>query len=124
LRCALNMSAKLNELHGVWRSRGWEIMDVGIGINTGEVIIGNIGAQGKKMDYTAIGDHVNLAARVEKLTRHYATRILITENTYEHVKPLISKGSFGHFEMGEFGSVRVKGKEREVKILGLKELQE
>ncbi|HUO77633.1 MAG TPA: adenylate/guanylate cyclase domain-containing protein [Thermodesulfovibrionales bacterium] len=122
LRCALNMSEKLNELQEMWRQRGSDTFDVGIGLNTGEVIIGNIGATGKKMDYTAIGDHVNLAARVEQLTRQYGTRILITENTYAHVEPLIKKGLLGHFELNELAKVKVKGKENEVKILGLKGL--
>jgi len=124
LRCALNMSEKLNELQEMWRQRGSDTFDVGIGLNTGEVIIGNIGATGKKMDYTAIGDHVNLAARVEQLTRQYGTRILITENTYAHVEPLIKKGLLGHFELNELAKVKVKGKENEVKILGLKGLKQ
>lgn len=123
VRCALNMSDKLNQLQAMWRSRGSEILDVGIGINTGEVLIGNIGAQGKKMDYTAIGDHVNLAARVEKLTRQYGTRILITENTYEHVGPLVAKGLFGHLDLKELASVKVKGKEKEAKIFGIKSME-
>jgi adenylate cyclase len=123
LRCAVEMSSTLNELQRSWKGKGSEILDVGIGINSGEVIIGNIGAPGKKMDYTAIGDHVNLAARVEKLTRQYGSRILITENTFAHIEPLIQKGAFGHIEIKELGSVKVKGKENEVKILGLKEMQ-
>lgn len=120
LRCALNMSAKLDELQEMWKSKGSEILDVGIGINSGEVIIGNIGAPGKKMDYTAIGDHVNLAARVEKLTRQYGTRILITDNTFAYIEPLVQKGAFGHIELNELASVKVKGKENEVKIFGIK----
>jgi adenylate cyclase len=122
MRCALNMSEKLNELQEMWKQRGGDTFDVGIGLNSGEVIIGNIGATGKKMDYTAIGDHVNLAARVEQLTRQYGTRILITENTYAQVEPLIKKGSLGHFELNELAKVKVKGKEIEVKIFGLKGL--
>jgi adenylate cyclase len=118
------MSEKLNELQEMWRQRGGDTFDVGIGLNTGEVIIGNIGATGKKMDYTAIGDHVNLAARVEQLTRQYGTRILITENTYAQVEPLIKKGLLGHFELNELAKVKVKGKENEVKILGLKGLKQ
>jgi len=122
LRCALNMSQKLNELQESWGNRGSDTFDVGIGINTGEVIIGNIGAMGKKMDYTAIGDHVNLAARVEKLTRQYGSRIIITENTYAHVEPVIKEGLLGHFELHELAHVKVKGKENEVKIFGLRGL--
>jgi len=124
LRCALNMSAKLNSLQKMWKEKGSEILDVGIGINSGEVLIGNIGAPGKKMDYTAIGDNVNLAARVEKLTRQYGCRILVTENTAEHIAPLLGKGAFGHFELKELAAVKVKGKEREVKIFGLRDVEE
>ena len=91
-----------------------------MGINTGEVIIGNIGAEGKKMDYTAIGDHVNLTARVEKLTREYKTRILLAENSVKSIEPLMKSGAFGHLELKELASVKVKGKEQEVKIFGLK----
>ncbi|MBI5675719.1 MAG: adenylate/guanylate cyclase domain-containing protein [Nitrospirae bacterium] len=120
LRCALDMSAKLDKLQNIWKGKGSEILDVGIGINTGEVIIGNIGAPGKKMDYTAIGDHVNLAARVEKLTRQYGTRILITENTFKYVEPMIAKGLFGHLEFRGRECAKVKGKEKEVKIFELK----
>lgn len=124
LRCALDMSARLTELQDEWKKRGSDILDVGIGINSGEVLIGNIGAPGKKMDYTVIGDNVNLAARVEKLTRQYSTRILITENTFEYVEPVIKKGLFGHLELRELASAKVKGKEKEVKIFELKGLKE
>src|SRR4030043_2221483 len=64
VRCALDMAHKLSEMQDKWKREGEEGLDCGIGINTGEVIIGNIGAIGKKMDYTVMGDHVNLAARV------------------------------------------------------------
>jgi adenylate cyclase len=116
VRCAMNMSDKLSEMQRTWAARGVEGLDCGIGINTGEVIIGNIGAQGKKMDYTAIGDHVNLAARVEKLTRQYGTRILITENTHRAIQEDPEHGSFGLYLFEDLASVKVKGKEQEVRI--------
>lgn len=122
LRCALDMSEKLTELQKRWNIKGSETFDVGIGINTGEVVIGNIGAPGKKMDYTAIGDHVNLAARVEKLTRQYGVRILVTENTVNSIKSSIKEGAGGDFEFTELASVKVKGKEKEVKIFALKKM--
>ncbi len=124
VRCAIDMSERLDEMRQEWRQRGVEGLDCGIGINSGEVIIGNIGAAGKKMDYTVIGDNVNLAARVEKLTREYGSRILITENTLQHIQPLIAAGGIGHVEIRDLASVRVKGKEREVRIcsvVGLKQ---
>lgn len=77
VRCALNMTDKLSELQKKWKREGKEVLDCGIGINTGEVIIGNIGATGKKMDYTVMGDHVNLAARIEKLTREYNAKMIV-----------------------------------------------
>ncbi len=124
VRCALNMSDRLNELQEMWRSRGGEVLDCGIGINTGEVLIGNIGAQGKKMDYTAIGDHVNLASRVEKLTRQYGARILVAESTVTSIESLIEKGAIGHFELRDLAFVKVKGKEKEIKIFELKGLKQ
>lgn len=123
VRCALHMSDKLNEMQEAWRSKGKEILDCGIGINTGEVLIGNIGAQGKKMDYTAIGDHVNLTARVEKLTRDYKTRILITEHTVHGIESAIKNHVIGHFELKEPVYAKVKGKEKEIKIFQLRGLK-
>ncbi len=119
VRCALDMSKRLNGLQAQWKRKGVEGLDSGMGINTGEVIIGNIGAQGKKMDYTAIGDHINLGARVEKLTRQYGTRILITENTYRSIEPLLMAGTFGHCDIEEADTVKVKGKENEIKIFSV-----
>jgi adenylate cyclase len=124
LRCALDMSERLTQLQEKWRGRGVDVLDVGIGINTGEVLIGNIGAPGRKMDYTAIGDHVNLAARVEKLTRQYGARILVTENTVEYAEPVLQKGLFGHMELKELAYAKVKGKEKEVKLFELKDVKE
>jgi len=115
-RCALNMADSLERMQEKWIKEGKEILDCGIGINTGEVIIGNIGAVSKKMDYTIIGDHVNLAARVEKLTRNYNAKIILTENTKNHLDDLLGKGAVGHCSLRELDCVRVKGKEKEVRI--------
>ncbi|OHE61063.1 MAG: hypothetical protein A2Z47_12555 [Thermodesulfovibrio sp. RBG_19FT_COMBO_42_12] len=120
VRCALNMTNKLSEMQEKWMKEGQEVLDCGIGINTGEVIIGNIGATGKKMDYTIIGDHVNLAARVEKLTRDYNAKIILTEFTISHLNTLMGKNFIGHYELKELDTVKVKGKEKEVKIFELK----
>jgi adenylate cyclase len=128
VRCALNMGRRLTELQEKWRAEGKEPLDAGIGINTGEMVVGNMGAAGKKMDYTVIGDHVNLAARVEGLTRQYKTHMLITEYTYQKVKPLIQfeplhdgpdapmRQRLGHALIRELASVQVKGKTRPITI--------
>ncbi|MDQ7787854.1 MAG: adenylate/guanylate cyclase domain-containing protein [Thermodesulfovibrionales bacterium] len=123
LRCALHMVASLEKLHEKWTREGKPVLDCGIGINTGEVVIGNIGAPGKKMDYTIIGDHVNLGARVEKLTRSYNAKIIITEFTLEHIQPFMGENLFGHIELNELDRVRVKGKEKEVRIFELKNMK-
>ena len=124
VRCALHMSDCLDKLRDGWRVRGLTTIDCGIGINTGEVLIGNIGLEGKKMDYTAIGNHVNIAARVEKLTREHGTRILITDNTLAEVQAVIDRNGFGHLNVVERGEVLVKGKEEPVKIVALESLKE
>jgi len=110
VRCALEMRSRLNELQEEWQKRGVESLDAGIGINSGEVLVGNIGAEGKKMDYTIIGDHVNLGARVEALTRHYATPILLTEHTLDcltrNSSTTIARSNFRKID-----EVAVKGRE-------------
>ena len=123
LRCAFHMSDKLERLQEKWRAEGRHNIDCGIGINSGEVVIGNIGIQGKKMDYTAIGSHVNLAARVEKLNRKYESRILITGNTYEAIKPLLERKSIGHGDFRELEPVQVRGMEEEARIFLVKSLK-
>ncbi len=119
VKCALNMSDRLEELQAKWRAEGKEPLDNGIGLNTGEVLIGNIGSADKKMDYTIIGDHVNLGARVETLTRKYDSRVLITEFTMAKVKSLIEEGVLYRVDMKEMDTVKVKGKEIPVKIFGI-----
>ena len=124
VRCALDMSRRLAALQKKWAIEGKEILRAGIGINTGEVVIGNIGAEGKKMDYTAIGDHVNTAARVEKLTRQYDAKIIITEFTQRYVETLVMSSSLGHIEVKLADTVKVKGKEIGLKIYSIKDTEQ
>jgi adenylate cyclase len=119
VKCALNMSDRLEELQAKWRAEGKEPLDNGIGLNTGDVLVGNIGSADKKMDYTIIGDHVNLGARVETLTRKYDSRVLITEFTYEKIKPLVEEGRLYRVDMKEMDTVKVKGKDIPIKIYGI-----
>ena len=119
VKCALNMSDRLDELQAKWRAEGKEPLDNGIGINTGEVLIGNIGSADKKMDYTIIGDHVNLGARVESLTRKYDSRVLITEFTESKIRHLIEEGVLYRVDMKEMDTVKVKGKDIPIKIFGI-----
>ena len=86
---------------------GRAALDIGIGINTGEMIAGNIGSD-TIMSYTVIGDNVNLGARLESLNKDFATRILISEATRRQLK--------GHYDVRPLGEVTVKGKTRPVAI--------
>lgn len=124
VRCCLHMFSTLEGLQKKWREEGRPVLNCGIGLNTGEVIVGNIGAEDKKMDYTVIGDHVNTGARVEALTRTLNARILITESTAERIRPLVEANGFGHVEMIPRGTVAVKGKEKELGIYELRETED
>ncbi len=122
VKCALHMLRRLKELRQKWILEGKTPLDVGFGINTGEVIVGNIGAEGKKMDYTVIGDNVNLGARVEGLTRKYNTNIIITDTTFEKIKDKIIDGTIWHIRVRGLDRVAVKGKSKPVEIYEIVEL--
>jgi len=114
-RCALAMIEKLKELQKKWADEGKYVIDIGIGINTGGMVVGNMGAEGKKMDYTVIGDNVNLGARLESLTRQYNNHIIISESTYAKVKDIVDAKALG--------AVTVKGKQLPVVIYDLLSLK-
>lgn len=109
-RTALEMIQRLDKLNLEFASEGINPIKIGIGINTAEVIVGNIGSDAKK-DYTVIGDGVNLASRVEGLTKNYGIQILITEFT---VAKLSSDFIYRKIE-----PVKVKGKDEAVLLYEL-----
>ena len=108
--CALAMIEKLDKLNIELESEGILPIRIGIGLNTAEVIVGNIGSDAKK-EYTVIGDGVNLASRVEGLTKNYGVQILITEFT---VAKLNAK-----FVYREIEPVQVKGKDEAIVLFEL-----
>jgi len=103
----VEMLEKLDIFNKQQRERGLKEFNIGIGINYGPVTVGNIGTS-HKMDYTVIGDAVNLASRLEGLTKEYHTKLIISEGTYDAVK--------NFFYVREIDRVRVKGKLKPVKI--------
>jgi|GEM_PF-5289888 len=104
---SFEMMDVLHDLQAKWVREGNQPIDIGIGFNTGEMIVGNMGSK-KHFDYTVIGDHVNLGARVEALTRNYNNHIIFTEFSLEHVKDLC--------EYKFLDTIKVKGKNKPVSI--------
>lgn len=106
VQTAAEMRTRLAALGVAWR--------IGIGINTGEVVVGNIGSP-HRMEYTVIGDPVNVASRVEGLNKQFGTDILLTETVYELVKDRV--------EVKRVGEVPVKGRAEPVSIYALVQLR-
>lgn len=98
---ALGCIAQLEKLNADFALRNWPTIKIGIGINSGYMNAGNIGSE-TIQNYTVIGDSVNLASRLESLTKEHEVQIIISEYTYEIVKE--------HFRCRELGKVSVKGK--------------
>ncbi len=89
VKCANDMLKKVRKLQHKWIEEGKPKIEIGIGINTGEVFVGNIGSE-RRMEYTVIGDTVNLASRIESYNKIYKTNFLIGPTTYEEVKNYVN----------------------------------
>jgi len=109
-RTAVTMIARLARLNRQWKDRDWAPMRIGIGMNLGEVSLGNFGSE-RRFEYTAIGDTVNLASRLEGLNKVYGTAILVAG-------PLAERLEDGWW-LREIDLVRVKGKEIATQIFEL-----
>jgi adenylate cyclase len=107
VKAACGMVEQLAVLNRRWASEGRPQLDIGIGINSGEMIAGNIGSS-SIMSYTVIGDNVNLGSRLESLNKEYKTRIIISDATRSRLT--------GSYETRPLGDVVVKGKTRPVSI--------
>ncbi len=107
---ALEMMQSLRELHKPWEERGLPKMNIGIGVSTGPMVVGNMGSE-RRFDYTVMGDTVNLGARLEAINKMYGTNIIISEHTYTAVKDIMA--------CRELDVVKVKGKDLPVKIYEL-----
>ena len=109
-RCALEMIASLEELNRKWAEQGRRPIAIGIGLNTGPVNVGNMGSD-KRLAWTVMGDNVNLASRLEGMTKQYRSRVIISESTYDQVAD--------QFVAREVDRIRVKGKKQPVVIYEL-----
>jgi len=107
VQAAIDMIHELGELNKDWAARGMTQLDIGIGVNSGDMIAGNIGSA-SAMSYTVIGDNVNLGSRLESLNKDYKTRIIISEAT----KTRLTRT----YETRPLGDVKVKGKTKAVAI--------
>ena len=114
-RAGVEMMERLKELNAGWKARGFEPIAIGMGINTGEVIFGSLGA-GKKAEFTVIGDPVNLASRLEGLNKEFKTSIIVSESTRERLG--------GMAQVRPLGGVKVKGKTVETIVYELQALHD
>jgi adenylate cyclase len=108
---ALQMMVRVREIQTKWEAQGRPHLDIGIGINTGNASVGNMGSA-QRYAYTALGDTVNLASRLEGLNKDYGTHIIVNESTYASV-------SEGGLLFRELDLIRVKGKTEPVTIYEL-----
>jgi adenylate cyclase len=109
-RAALLVQKRLSDLNRKWESEGKPELFTRIGIHTGDAIIGNIGST-DRLNYTALGDSVNLAARLEGVNKIYKTNIVISETVYQEIK--------GHCLVCPLDVIAVKGKKESVHIYEL-----
>jgi len=113
-KAGIDMKRKLREMQENWRNIGQHELHVRMGMNTGLAVVGNMGSK-MRMDYTAMGDSVNLASRLEGANKFYGTTAMISENTYANVK--------NDVDVRKLDTIRVIGKTEPIviyELLGLK----
>jgi len=102
VRTGWQMQKKLDELNEKWAQEGKKTLKIGVGVNSGSVVAGNMGSM-RRMEYTVIGDTVNLASRLESLNKELSTSFLISENTHALVRDRIKSKMYT--------DIKIKGKE-------------
>ncbi|MDR9417065.1 MAG: adenylate/guanylate cyclase domain-containing protein, partial [Gracilimonas sp.] len=109
-KCVLEMEEKLKKLQQKWESAGLPAPHVRYGLNSGDMVVGNMGSK-DRFSYTVLGDHVNLGARLEPANKDFGTKILISEYTHNKVKD--------RFLSREVALMKAKGKTKPIRIFEL-----
>ncbi len=107
VKCACEMLKKVDQLQEKWLFEGKPKIEIGIGINTGDAFVGNIGSE-KRLEYTVIGDMVNLASRIESYNKVYKTNLLISSSTYSNVSDIV--------DVIKIADVTIRGKAKKMDI--------
>ncbi len=107
VKCADKILKKVKNLQEKWLNEGKPKIEIGIGISTGEVFIGNIGSE-ERLEYTVIGDTVNTASRIENYNKVYRTNFLISEETYLRVQKYV--------DVIKIREVQIRGKAKKINI--------
>ncbi len=114
-RAAMRFLEELERLRPAWRAGGVGEVEIGVGINSGPMVVGNMGSD-VRFDYTVMGDAVNLASRLEGANKLFGTRVLLSEETYAQVRGAVCAR--------RLGSVKVRGKQHSTKVFELRHLGE
>lgn len=115
VKCANEMLEKVEELKIKWLKEGKPKIEIGVGINTGEAFVGNIGSE-TRLEYTVIGDVVNLASRIESYNKVYKTKFLISSTTYKKVRNIV--------DVIKISEVSIRGKAKKLNIYEVLRLTE
>src|SRR4029079_12258948 len=106
LSAALEMQQAVKHIKKIFAEKNWPDINIGIGLNTGIMSVGDMGSK-FRLNYTVLGDEVNLGSRVESLTKYYGTEIIVTARTQKNQKS---------FTVKKLDRVRVKGKKVGIEI--------
>ncbi len=110
IETALKMQHTLSKLQADWKDQGKPYIEMGIGIHTGHAVVGNVGSE-RRMEYTAIGDTVNVASRLEQATKALLKPILVSETTLQ--------GAGDHFETESLGEMELHGRTEKIKVFAV-----